>query len=89
MKKVKTYDDCPLFLGTAREIKSLWNALFQRSDELMIMPSHCCEPKFNKSRVYGLLIDDSDVHSLSDYRIMYTINSEVIAHLLYSDSLVI
>lgn len=48
-------DGDSLVVGTAREIRSLVNHLWDRWDEFT--PSCCEYPKFNPDRMYGVEID--------------------------------
>lgn len=68
MRKMRT-NDSTVFVGSAREIKSLWDALVQRSEELGIKPLHCGEPRMRKSGSYGLEIMD-EPEGLFDYHIV-------------------
>lgn len=40
-----------IYVGTAREIKSLWNNFTKRE---IYEPSHCTEPVMKSGRMYGL-----------------------------------
>ena len=40
-----------IYIGTAREIKSLWNNFTRRE---IYEPSHCTEPVMKSGRMYGL-----------------------------------
>lgn len=57
MKRIYDEADGMLVVGTAREIKSAWNQLF---DSESCIPYYCEEPKFSKTRRYGLCIDRTE-----------------------------
>lgn len=86
MRKMRTLNDSTVFVGSAREIKSLWNALMQRSEELQVKPSHCGEPKMRKSGSYGLEIMD-EPEGLSAYRTVYIVKSDTLIRWLAEEIL--
>lgn len=56
MKNIETNTGC-LFIGTAREICSLYKNFEKRE---IAMPTFCDFPKFNMSKFYGLSVDTYD-----------------------------
>ena len=60
MKKIKTEDGC-LYIGTAREICSLYKNF---TDREIAWPIFSTFPKFNMEKYYGLSIDDYDEDGL-------------------------
>lgn len=80
MKKMKT-EDSTVFVGSAREIKSLWNALMDRSEELGVISSHCTEPKMRKFGSYGLKVYDLPEDPFS-YRTVYVLSSDTVCRWL-------
>lgn len=56
MKNIETKTGS-LFIGTAREICSLYKNFMRRE---IAMPTFCDFPKFNMSKFYGLSVDTYD-----------------------------
>ncbi len=62
MKIFKNEDGVVMYVGTAREICSLYRNFVERA---IWMPSHCDWPKFNMRRNYGIYVDaDADTMSV-------------------------
>ena len=56
--KILTNEDGILYIGTAREICSLYKNFAERE---IWTPSHCERPKFNMSRNYGIHVGEDEI----------------------------
>lgn len=75
--KVRYLDNINIYVGTAREISRLyWN--FSKRE--IFCGSHCEFPKFNYSRMYGIIVD-TDEESRRGYGIP-------VMHVVTTDTLV-
>lgn len=71
--KILTNEDDILYIGTAREIKSLYKNFAERE---IWTPSHCECPKFNMSRNYGIHVGYED-------KTMYVVSASTVLALLF------
>lgn len=71
--KVLTGDEDVLYIGTAREICSLYKNFAERE---IWTPSHCERPKFNMSRNYGIHVGYED-------ETMYVVSASTVLALLF------
>lgn len=63
-----------LYVGTAREICSLYKNFVERA---IWMPSHCDWPKFNMDRNYG-------IHVYYKNEVMYVVSASTVLTLLFN-----
>jgi hypothetical protein len=85
MKKYTVYGgDATLFVGTAREIRSLFNNLDKRDIAWAVFSG---APKFNEFRMYGLLVECYDTYREEYYAIphMCVVNADTALNILMDE----
>lgn len=67
MTKVRSKrDGSTIIIGTSDEIKSIEKSMFRawKEDRSNVWPSHRSVPKFNPSRIYGIIITTGERHDV-------------------------
>lgn len=81
MTKVRSKrDGSTIIIGTSDEIKSIEKSMRRawKEDRSNVWPSHLDDPKFNPSRIYGIIITSEERHD-----VYYILNGDGIVRELF------
>lgn len=81
MTKIRSKrDGSVMIIGTSDEIKSIEKSMRRawKKDRSNVWPSHLDDPKFNPSRIYGIIITQEERHD-----VYYILNGDGIVRELF------
>ena len=83
MRKITLYGD-PVYIGTDREIRSLYARLLRRWNGYKgnYCPKYCNAPMFRKGGMYGLTLEETE-----DDRWFFVISSDTVLRLIEGGAL--